>query len=200
MNNIDEMIATVRDEQVSERQKRERELEERRVGALKRIGEAAAKFLDMSVPENEDILRRRLKEAHSVRISHAEAMASLAEQGDLTGELQWWDIREDGEVSGVSLWKGYVVKVRVVRRRADVQGDYLEVNVRRDVEGGYICELMGNMGTVVGQSADANPSAQRAINRALYAYWKKCGITAPPIPERFVVDDSGSVDSQPVLG
>lgn len=119
---IDRLIKEARDKNVGEAKRREIELEKRREAALRKIASFA---LQHGIVDT--TLELRINEASAVRVSQTEAYAVLAGMGDFTSPIMWWDIK----VGPQSLWKGYVVKRRVFRKRVDVGSHFVEVNVRR---------------------------------------------------------------------
>lgn len=183
MGLIDDMIADVAPKEKDQHWRREQELKKRRAVALRRIGNAAEEIFDDlgNNVEAEAILRERLRVAQDARISHAEAIADLAERGDVTSKVMWWDILSaetsvaPGEVPPprLSLWKGYVKSKRVSYEYGRMNGDIISITVKEDVLGGYVCELEGDAGTVVGVvlGTDDKPTADKAVERAWKAYW-----------------------------
>jgi len=166
-SSIEQMISNAKSSQLSEKQKREQELEDRRDAALKRIGKAALAFLDFERDSghSDRILKQRMNDAMRVRISQAEAMATLAERGDFISELMWRDISDRGH----TLWKGYVLRRRVGRVKIDQQGFWVDIGVRMIAEGGYVAEAFADAPRLAGRVI-TGMSPQSALEAAQGAY------------------------------
>lgn len=159
---IEEIISDVKSSQISEKQQREKILEIRRSDVLGRIGAAAVANLELGNNENvESLLESRLHEAMSARISHAEAMADLAERGDFSSDLMWWDIKDKEQ----TIWKGYVVRERIGRLKIHFRNTYLEISTRRAAGGSYVAEVYTSEAITVGLSEETAVAASREACR-----------------------------------
>ena len=181
MRQIDSMIDDLRRKQQSEskQQKKKKErLESRKVQALKRIGAAGVEHLGFgNNVKAEKIVQARLEEASKSRVSHAEAMADIAERGDFASELQWIDVRPSNDNS-VSLWKGYCVKRVEARYRFRVDGIRAEIIVREIAAGGYVASLACRRDIASG----VGETPEKAAERAYVAYCDLKGRDASDIP------------------
>jgi hypothetical protein len=198
---IEQILDKMRDK-VSEKEQRKREgriqAEERRQNVLHRITNAAkAHGVDLLNLDIREFLADRLRLAQDSRISHAEAIASLAEiDGDFISNVYWWDIQHNG----VSIWKNYVVAHRVLRAdfKATIDGgdglaaspehvDILEINIRRDCAGGFVAEVSGDAGKTVGVVAGEDASPIGAAVAAYLSYFGGLrGEVLEGVPPRFL--------------
>ena len=165
MRTVDELIQDVQREDPKKKKvkKHQQTLKSRRENALARIGDAAKKYLSLgNSRESEEVLRRRLEEARDARISLAEAIAALAEQGDFSSRLMWWSIEDKDRI----LWKGYVIKLPILAE--DVMG--YSIRIRQQAESGYVAIITGTPGKSVGISDGDDMSPAQAITRAYESY------------------------------
>jgi hypothetical protein len=140
---IEQLIKDARDKSLGDRQRKEKEIEDRRMAAMKQIAEAAIRH-----KISDETLERRIRDASTVRISQTEAYAILAEQGDFSSQIMWWDIRV-GERQ--TLWKGYVIRKRSFRKFIEEGSHTIEVNTRPivDSDKGWVSECFCDGGKVV---------------------------------------------------
>lgn len=171
---VDDLIKDVQYED-SKRQRAiryEKMLRNRRKVVMETIGNAAKKHLPLgNVVDAEKILHARLLEARDCRVSKAEAIAALAEQGDFTSKLMWWDIRDENDQT---LWKGYVLKAPVLYK--DLVS--YKLWVRKSAEKGYVALLKEENKVFVGVSFGESAKAVDAVIRVLDVYEETEGQSA----------------------
>jgi hypothetical protein len=177
---IDELVEKVKQRQREENKEeidKQRELDSRRKEAIRRIAESGIKYLNLeSDSEVQERVERRMLEAEKGRLSRAEALADLAELGDFVSEPWWWDIKEQSEGSQISLWRGYVKYKRIVRKKFMTPDDFVDLNIREKIKGGYVAEVLGNYGVV---AAVDEKSPRKAALKAYSGY--KAKVTGDPV-------------------
>ncbi len=187
MGLIEKMIENTKKTKLTDKQKQEQELKQRRDRVLQRIGASAMEYLDVENNiRDEEILEQRLRDANEVRISQAEALAALSETGDFETPIQWWEIL-DGEQS---LWKGYVFRQAHQVGTSEL-GITMTIVARRIAEGGFVAELIGigeqgGDGVTVGLSEE---SMQGAVNEAFFGFCRVKNIGQPYIPGTLILRD-----------
>ncbi|TRO55183.1 hypothetical protein E2P64_07565 [Candidatus Bathyarchaeota archaeon] len=174
MSKIDELITRVKERQKEENKDeidKQRGLDFRRKEAIHRIAEAGIRLLDLDNDiDARTSVENRMLDAEKGRLSRAEALADLAERGDFVSDPWWWDIKEQSEGSKVSIWRGYVKYHRIVRKKKRSADDFIDLNVREKVKGGYVAEVLGNHG--VSAAVDDN-SPRKAAMKAYNGYMSK---------------------------
>ena len=194
MKQIDTLIDDLRKKQKAElveQEKIKRRLELRKVTALKRIGAAGVKHLGFgNNVKAQRIVEKLLEEASNARVSQAEAMADLAERGDLISEIEWVEIRPEQDRS-VILWKGYCLKRVDDRYRFRIDGARAALVVREMAEGGYVAALTCRHEMASGIGEEAEDAAKRAYT----AFCDLTGRSASEIPFTTTKLDSDHVAS-----
>jgi len=199
MERVDELLENVKRrqrEENKEEHEKQRALDDRRKDAVRRIGEAAITHLDLNVLECKNLAEKRMLDAEKGRLSRAQALADLAERGDFESDPWWWDIREQSEDSKVTLWKGYVKYHRVVRKQFRTPNDFIDLNIREKVRGGYVAEVLGNYGV---SAAVNDTSPRRAALAAYNAYQSKVtGSAVTVLPTEFDFKDEDICKAPPM--
>jgi len=198
MERVEALIANVKQRQFEENREeieKKKELDERRQDAVRRIAKAALTHLNIDTDRDaKNCAERRMLEAEKGRLSKAQAFADLAESGDFKSEPWWWNIVEDSEGNQVSLWKGYVKYDRIIRKQLRDASDFVDLNIREKVRGGFVAEVLGNHGTSAAVSED---SPREAAVKAYGAYQSKAtGEVVTMLPKELNFED-GDVKSAP---
>jgi hypothetical protein len=179
MHHIDQMIFSLKEREKKKNEEGRMVVEARRDAAYQRLGEAAKKW-DIG----DILLQRRLEEAFSVRISHAEALACLADEvGDFESTIMWWKITsldKESEIGNrkteesIKLWEGYTLVNRAFRLQFVECGREFDFNSRYICDGGgYVASCYVHGGAIsVGLSVGDGATPKCAAYNSALAYYR----------------------------
>jgi hypothetical protein len=181
---VDDLLDGVKRRSQKRKKTQEDEIKERRENAVDRIISAAKEHLDSSNKVHMKMLASRLslvvggEEEKPVRISLAEAYADLAELGDFSSGLYWWELRDRGAPVD---WKGYTFHETRQRRSAGS----LSMEIREVLAGGFVCEMTGATGRVCSYDWDVESGEGHSnpVDAIKSAYRKYCDMTSVPHDE-----------------